>query len=100
MKCLFLLLNLGFSCSLLKNPILREKCGVKLKTVLLRKSAVLGRQRTNVPKNQLLLDDQRQEFLNGNFRSAQVEVLSGLTKCGPLEKGIANHFSIIALRTP
>ena len=24
----------------------------------------------------------------------------GLTQCGPLEKGIANHFSILALRTP
>ena len=24
----------------------------------------------------------------------------GLTKCGPLEKGMANHFSIPALRTP
>ena len=24
----------------------------------------------------------------------------GLTECGPLEKGIANHFSILALRTP
>ena len=24
----------------------------------------------------------------------------GLTKCGPLEKGMANHFSILALRTP
>ena len=23
-----------------------------------------------------------------------------LTKCGPLEKGTANHFSILALRTP
>ena len=23
-----------------------------------------------------------------------------LTECGPLEKGIANHFSILALRTP
>ena len=22
------------------------------------------------------------------------------TKCGPLEKGMANHFSILALRTP
>ena len=40
----------------------------------LRKPAVLGRQRTNVPKNQLPLADQGQEFLNGNFRSAQVEV--------------------------
>ena len=24
----------------------------------------------------------------------------GLTKCGPLEKGMANHFSIVALRSP
>ena len=23
----------------------------------------------------------------------------GLTECGPLEKGMANHFSILALRT-
>ena len=23
-----------------------------------------------------------------------------LTKCGPLEKGMANHFNILALRTP
>ena len=26
--------------------------------------------------------------------------LRGLTECGPLEKGMANHFSILALRTP
>ena len=24
----------------------------------------------------------------------------GLTECGPLEKGVASHFSILALRTP
>ena len=24
----------------------------------------------------------------------------GLTECGPLKKGMANHFSILALRTP
>ena len=24
----------------------------------------------------------------------------GQTECGPLEKGMANHFSILALRTP
>ena len=24
----------------------------------------------------------------------------GLTECGPLEKGMANHFSILSLRTP
>ena len=27
-------------------------------------------------------------------------VWKGLTECGPLEKGMANHFSILALRTP
>ena len=68
------LLNSGFLCLLLKNPILRDKRGVNLKIALLRKPAVLRRQRTNVPKNQLPLSDQGQEFLNGNFRSAQVEV--------------------------
>ena len=26
--------------------------------------------------------------------------LRDLTECGPLEKGMANHFSILALRTP
>ena len=41
---------------------------------LLRKPAVLGRQRTNVPKNQLLFADHGWVYLNGNFRSAQVEV--------------------------
>ena len=29
-----------------------------------------------------------------------VAPLSRLTECGPLEKGMANHFSILALRTP
>ena len=27
-------------------------------------------------------------------------VVEGLTECGPLEKGMASHFSILALRTP
>ena len=27
-------------------------------------------------------------------------VWRGLTECGPLEKGMASHFSILALRTP
>ena len=66
--------NSGFLSLLLKNPTLRDKRGVNLKIALLRKPAVLRRQRTNVPKNQLPLSDQGQEFLNGNFRSAQVEV--------------------------
>ena len=29
-----------------------------------------------------------------------VSASQGLTKRGPLEKGMANHFSILALRTP
>ena len=66
--------NSGFLSLLLKNPTLRDKRGVNLKIALLRVPAVLRRQRTNVPKNQLPLSDQGQEFLNGNFRSAQVEV--------------------------
>ena len=66
--------NSGFLSLLLKNPTLRDKRGVNLKIALLRKPAVLRRQRSNVPKNQLPLADQGQEFLNGNFRSAQVEV--------------------------
>ena len=48
--------------------------GVNLKIALLRKPAVLRKQRTNVPKNQLPLADQGQEFLNRIFRNAQVEV--------------------------
>ena len=28
-----------------------------------------------------------------------VPASQGLTKCGPLEKGMANHFSILVLRT-
>ena len=36
------LLNSGFNCSLLKNPILRDKRGVKLKIALLSKPAGLG----------------------------------------------------------
>ena len=29
-----------------------------------------------------------------------VRATNGLTKCDPLEKGMANHFSILALRAP
>ena len=66
--------ELGFQLLITQESNTEGQCGVKLKTALLRIPAVLGRQRTNVPKNQLLLADQGQEFLNGNFRSAQVEV--------------------------
>ena len=71
------LLNSGFLCLLLKNPTLRDKRGVNLKIALLRKPAVLRRQRTNVPKNQLLLADQGWMFLNGNVKSSQVESGTG-----------------------
>ena len=29
-----------------------------------------------------------------------VDINGHMTKCGPLEKGMANHFSILSLRTP
>ena len=32
--------------------------------------------------------------------SFRMDWLNLLTECGPLEKGMANHFSILALRTP
>ena len=36
----------------------------------------------------------------GNTPPKDTEQISILTECGPLEKGMANHFSILALRTP
>ena len=33
----------------------------------------------------------------GNYNNLHCFIL---TECGPLEKGMANHFSILALRTP
>ena len=32
--------------------------------------------------------------------SDQCKEIEGQTECGPLEKGMASHFSILALRTP
>ena len=32
--------------------------------------------------------------------AGHVPASQGLTKCGPLEKGLAKHFSILALKTP
>ena len=35
------------------------------------------------------------------FPPAVVDIIpQGLTECGPLEKGMASHFRILALRTP
>ena len=49
--------ELGFQLLITQESNTEGQCGVKLKTALLRIPAVLGRQRTNVPKNQLLLAD-------------------------------------------
>ena len=43
--------ELRFTCSLLKNPIPRDKCQVKGKTALSRRMAILGRRQTHEPKN-------------------------------------------------
>ena len=34
------------------------------------------------------------------YYCGQESLRVSLTECGPLEKGMANHFSILALRTP
>ena len=75
-----LVIELRFQLLITQESNTERQGWIELKIALLRKAAVLGRQRTNAPKNQLLFADQVQEFLNGNFRSAQVEVFSGLTK--------------------
>ena len=55
-------------------------------------------QRRAMPKNvkatiQLCSFHIKQGYLQNTFKKI-------LTECGPLEKGMANHFSILALRTP
>ena len=39
-------------------------------------------------------------IVNERVQNAVLDVMSKMTECGPLEKGMANHFSILALRTP
>ena len=68
--------KLRFSCSSLKNPILRDTCWVKGKIALLRKSAILVEdglisQRTNSP-----LPIRGQEFLRGGAQAGE-----GWTTC-------------------
>ena len=60
--------ELRFGCSLLKNPIRRDKCWVKGKIALLRKPAILGRKWTHVPKNQLPIADQGARAFKGEFQ--------------------------------
>ena len=52
-KCAFPVTKLRFSCSLLKNPILRDECWARGKIALLGKPAVPGRRWTPVLKSQL-----------------------------------------------
>ena len=60
-----LVTKLKFSSSLLKNPMLRDKCWVKGKLPLLRKLAILGRMWNHVPKNQLPLAKSCSEIILG-----------------------------------
>ena len=46
------------------------------------------------PKSRTWLSDWTELNMLSNF------FMRDLTECGPLEKGMANHFSILALRTP
>ena len=57
--------ELRFSCSSLKNPILRDKCWVKGKIALLRKLTILGRRWAHVPKDQLPTADQGARAFKG-----------------------------------
>ena len=69
-------IDLKLESSLLKSswPIVRDKCWVKGKVALLRKSAILGRRWTHVPKTQTsLCQPGGQELLKGSFRSVSVE---------------------------
>ena len=40
------------------------------------------------------------KYWSFSFSISPSNEYSGLTECGPLEKGMANHFSILSLRTP
>ena len=66
--------ELGFDYASLHNPILTDSAWVEEKISLLRKLTILGRRWTHVPKNQLPLVHQEEEFLKGNFKGAQAGV--------------------------
>ena len=68
--------DLKLESPLLKSSwfILRDKCWVKGKVALLRKSAILGRTWTHVPKNKLPSASQGgQKLLKGSFRGVSME---------------------------
>ena len=47
-----------------------------------------------------LSNSKKLSHARGAAQDGRVMVERGLTECGSLEKGMANHFSILALRTP
>ena len=61
----------------------------------LQKTSQSNQTRTTVLSNSVKLS-----HASGATQDRRVMVERGLTECGPLEKGMANHFSILAFRTP
>ena len=59
-----------------------------------QKTSQSNHSRTTALPNSMKLSHAR-----GATQDGQVMVRD-MTECGPLEKGMANHFSILALRTP
>ena len=59
-----------------------------------QKTSQSNHNRTTALSNSMKLS-----HAHGATQDGQVMV-GDLTECGPLEKGMANHFSILALRTP
>ena len=57
-------------------------------------------RRTFVGKVMSLLFNMLSRFLIVFLSRSKCLLISRLTKRGPVEKGMANHFSILALRTP
>ena len=89
--------ELGFSCSLLKNPTLKDKCWVKRKIALLGKLVILGRSWMHVPGNQLPTVGQGAKgFKRGGF-SRVWRQRRGLRAEHHLGVGCANLISTILI---
>ena len=54
---------------------------------------------SNHTRTTALSNSMKLNYARGATQDGQVMVERS-TECGPLEKGMANHFSILALRTP
>ena len=59
-----------------------------------QKTSQSNHTRTTALSNSMKLSHARGATQDGRI------MVERLTECGPLEKGMANHFSILALRTP